>query len=164
MILVNVGRSAVGAVTDSQLMSAAHAYWKVSEASIRGYGDYLAAVRDNVIVGVWQILGHAHPDEGGGKVAFKLAPAPERADLVGQEVPTPWVRGSANPVKLWDHQPDADESPEKQSATVAGWHITALPDGRLQVTSPQGAGPVYLESLDGSPTGGTAILRTSANH
>ena len=55
MILVNVSRSAVSAVTDAQLAESARGYWKVSEETIRNYGDHLAAVRDNVIVGIWRI-------------------------------------------------------------------------------------------------------------
>ncbi|MGF0131316.1 hypothetical protein ACQREA_15405 [Dietzia cinnamea] len=165
MILVNVSRSAVGAVTEQQLMEAASKYWKVAEESIRGYGDYLAAVRDNTIVGVWRVLGHSRPDDSGGKVVFELGAAPERADLIGQEVPNPWVRGAANPIKLWDYQPEAVPSDDTQSAMVCGWHIEALPGGRLQVRSPNGNGPLYLESLTSEPAGGVAILRTlSENH
>lgn len=161
MILVNVSRSAVAAVTEPQLMEAASAYWKVSEETIRGYGDHLAAVRDNRIVGVWRILGHSRSDEAGGKVAFELAAAPERADLIGQQVPTPWVRGAANPVKLWDYQPDINPNHEAQFAVVNGWQIEALPDGRLQVRSPLNAGPLCIEALIGEPTGGVAVLRVT---
>lgn len=161
MILVNVSRSAVGAVTEAQLAESSRAHWKVSEESIRGYGDHLAAVRDNIIVGVWRIVGHSRPDEGGGKVEFDLAPAPERAELVGQNVPTPWVRGAANPVKFWDYRPDINPANDEQSAVVAGWDIVALPDGGLQVRSPLDAGPLHLEALIGEPTGGVAILRVN---
>ena len=160
MILVNVSRSAVSAATEAQLMEASRAYWKVSEESIRGYGDYLAAVRENIIVGVWRIDGHSRPDEGGGKAAFDLAPAPERSELIGQVVPTPWVRGAANPVKYWDYRPDTDPSQGHQSAVVAGWEVVALPEGGLRVRSPLDAGPLHLEALIGEPTGGVAILRT----
>lgn len=166
MILVNVSRSAVGAVTEPQLMEAASKYWKVAEESIRGYGDYLAAVRDNIIVGIWRIHGHYRSDEAGGKVVFELGAAPEHADLIGQEVPNPWVRGAANPVKLWDYQPEAGPGDDSESAMVCGWEIEALPGGRLQVRSPLGGGLLSLEALIGEPTGGVAILRTtpSENH
>jgi len=160
MILVNVSRSAVGAVTEAQLAESSRAHWKVSEESIRGYGDHLAAVRDNVIVGVWRIVGHSRPDEGGGKVAFDLAPAPERSELVGQEVPTPWVRGAANPVKFWDYRPDTDPSLDNQAVVVAGWHIAPHPYGGLEVRSPEGAGPLHVAALIGEPTGGVAVLQT----
>jgi len=158
MILVNVSRSAVSAVTDAQLAESARGYWKVSEETIRNYGDHLAAVRDNVIVGIWRIVGHSRPDEAGGKVAFDLEPAPERSDLVGHSVPTPWVRGAANPVKRWRYQPATEPSPETAAAVVGGWHVEALTDGRLMVRSP---GPAHLESLVNDTSSGVAILRTA---
>lgn len=159
MIVVNVNKSSVGAVSDADFREAAAGDWRISDSTVRGHGDYLAAARDNIICGVWRIVDHLRTDEG--RVRFTLAPEPHAAiQLVGEAVPVPWVRGSANPVKTWDWQPSPDASLSESSVTLNGWTLWLREDGAAQLTSPEGSGVLTLEALIGEPGHGQAVFRT----
>lgn len=159
MILVNINQSGADAVTDTQFREAAEGQWKISDQTMRIHGDYVAAVRQNTIRGVWRVVDHRRDSET-EKVGFTLAPAPEAASLIGENVPTPWVRGAANPVKTWDWRPDRGVNRSATSVELKGWTLTLLEDGAVQLVSPPDSGLLVLETLTGEVGSGVAVLRS----
>lgn len=167
MILVNIKKSGRDAVTEEQLRQAAAGDWVVSDDTLRMYGDHLVAVRDNRVLGVWTIVGHTRRDDG--RARFNLAVADEPAtSLVGKLSPVQWVRGAANPVKIFDagegRQPSSSIELTTQGnpkVVLHGWTLVVYPDGRARVSPPASDKKLIVESAFPGPNGGNVTVRVT---
>lgn len=164
MIIVNVNRSAAKAATEEQIRDAAVGAWVLSEASERAYGDYLAAVRKNVVIGVWTIEGAEWDDDG--RVTFDVASAPELSDMLGQPSPVEWKQGAANPVKLVDTRTLRQEASEveltpqgNRRVQLDGWTLVVYPDGRARLQAPDTTAKLVVESAFPGPKGANITVR-----
>lgn len=168
MILVNVRRTGGVAATSDQLRSAAAGDWaNISDASLERFADYLAAVRQNVVVGVWAIDGHARIDDG--RVRFELVDCPPFQHMIGEPSPTTWKRGQANPVKLIDTATMAPEAAEveltphgNRRVTLDGWSLVVYEDGRARLQAPDRDHRLMIESAFPGPKGGNVTVRLVA--
>lgn len=108
MILVNLRQSTTPASTAIEIRDAAASAWaNVSDSAMDQYGDYVLAVRDNVVTGVFSLRNWERLDDG--RVEFTLDAAPAELDgLVGGDSPLRWKRGQANPV-MYLETPDRME-------------------------------------------------------
>lgn len=164
MILVNINKSGASAATDEQLRDAAAGAWVIAAASVSTYGDYLAAVRKNLVVGVWTITGSWLEEDG--RVSFELAAAPEMTHLIGEPSPVPWKQGAANPVKLVDtatYLPpsvEVEESPRgNRVVRLDGWSMTIYRDGRARLSAPDVDAKLVVESAFPGPRGANVTVR-----
>lgn len=167
MIVVNINRSGAKAVTPEQIAEVSRGYWVLSEGSIKEYGDVLVAVRKNVVVGAWNIMGHGRAGNGvdEGKAVFTLGPSPDFEYLIGQESPAVWTPGQANPVKLIETA-TMQQKASKVELTKAGnprvqlegWSMVVYPDGRARI-SPPGGVKVVVESAFPGPEGANVTVR-----
>lgn len=166
MILVNVKKSGRNAATDMQLREAAAGNWVLADDTIKLYGDTLAAVRGNLVVGHWEIVGHyrvtAGQDEG--RVCFELGEADP--SLVGEPSPVQWVRGAANPVKIFDSEEGRQASSQieltaqgNSRVSLLGWSLIVYPDGRARVSPPADGGKLVVESAFPGPSGANVTVR-----
>ena len=163
MIGVNVSRSAAHLDTEEQLRWAAASSWVISDSSLNAHGDYLIAVRKNVVAGAWGIGSWDRNQDG--KVTFKLGPAPELADMVGQASPVEWKQGQANPVKIIHTRTLLPESSEVEITSegnrrvqLDGWSLVVYTDGRARLQAPGGDRRLIVESaFPGPPTGSVTV-------
>lgn len=163
VIIVNVNKSAARAVTDKDIREAAEGAWLLSEASERRYGDYLVAVRKNVVIGVWKIEGSQWDEDG--RVTFDVGPAPDLADMVGQPSPVEWKQGAANPVKLVDtrtlrqESSDVEVTPQgNRRVQLDGWTLVVYPEGRARVQAPETKLRLVVESAFPGPQGANVTV------
>lgn len=165
MILVNVRQTAPPGATPEEVQEAATGDWaNISESSLASFGDYLAAVRQNVVLGVWPIEGHRRmPD---GRVRFELGNLGAHADLVGQASPATWVKGAANPVKFIDTETMLPEVAEvemtpkgNRRVELDGWLLIVYTDGRARLQAPDGESKLIVESAFPGPKNGNVTVR-----
>lgn len=163
MIIVNVNKSAAKAVTEEEIRWAAEGAWLLSEASERLYGDYLVAVRKNVVIGAWKIDGSEW--DADGRASFNVLPAPELADMVGQPSPVEWKQGAANPVKLVDtrtlrqESSDVEMTPQgNRRVQLDGWTLVVYPEGRARVQAPDRQMRLVVESAFPGPQGANVTV------
>lgn len=168
MIIVNVNRSAAKAATEEQVRDAAIGAWLMSEASELAYGDYLTAVRKNVVIGVWKIEGSSWDKDG--RVTFDVAPAPDLSDMLGQPSPVEWKQGAANPIKLVDTRTLRQEATEveltpqgNRRVQLDGWTLVVYPEGRARLQAPDVGKKVIVESAFPGPKGGNVTVRLMAD-
>ncbi len=164
MIIVNVNRSGARAVTDEQVREAAVGAWVLSEASEQLFGDYLLAVRKNIVIGAWAIEGSSRDHEG--KVTFEVSAAPELNDMVGQASPVEWKQGQANPVKLVETKTLRQEASEveltpqgNRRVQLDGWSLIVYADGRARLQCPDSDRKLIVESAFPGPKGGNVTVR-----
>lgn len=164
VIIVNINRSGARAKTQEEIRAAAIGYWVVSATSAEAYGDYLVAVRKNVVVGVWSIL-NIRRDEG-GKVIFDVGTAPDLEDMIGEASPVEWRQGQANPVKLVDTRTLRPESSEvevtpqgNRRVQLDGWTLVVYPDGKARIQAPDTGQKLIVEAAFPGPKGCNVIVR-----
>jgi hypothetical protein len=164
MIIVNVNRSGARAVSDEQVREAAVGAWVLSETSEQLFGDYLLAVRKNIVVGAWAIEDSTRDVEG--KVTFEVSAAPEVNDMVGQASPVEWKQGQANPVKLVDTRTLRQEASEveltpqgNRRVQLDGWSLIVYADGRARLQSPDTDRKLIVESAFPGPKGANVTVR-----
>lgn len=162
MILVNISRSAATAVTAEQIREAAVRAWRVKEDSLNRYGDYLVAVRNNVVIGVWRIERWTK-EEDTGRFAFHVSETDD-ASLIGQPSPVPWVTGQGNPVKYVDTaeafgRVEIENAPDgTRRAGVEGWTLSVHPDNSATLTAPAAiGGRLIVESANPGPGGSVTV-------
>lgn len=153
MILVNISRSGIAAVTPQQIRDAAVRAWKVKEESLNRFGDLLVAVRSNVVVGVWKIDGWIR--EESGRYAFQVSDTQDQS-MIGGPSPVPWITGQANPVKYVDTTTATDQADVEttadghRSVKLEGWTLVVLGGGRAQLHGPtEPAGQLIVENAGG---------------
>jgi len=164
VIIVNVNKSGARAVTDEQVREAAVGAWVLSDSSEQMFGDYLVAVRKNIVIGAWTIEGSSRDDEG--KVVFEVGVAPDLGDMIGQPSPVEWRQGQANPVKLVDTKTLRQEASEveltpqgNRRVSLDGWSLVVYPDGRARLQSPDVERKLIVESAFPGPKGGNVTVR-----
>lgn len=163
MIIVNVNRSGARATSDEQVREAALGVWVLSEASEQLFGDYLVAVRRNIVVGAWAITGSSREE---GKVTFEVSAAPELNDMVGQTSPVEWKQGQANPVKLVETKTLRQEASKveltpqgNRRVQLDGWTLVVYPDSRARLQAPDTERKIVVESAFPGPKGGNVTVR-----
>ena len=164
MIIVNINRSGARAVTEEQIRDAAVAAWVISQSSVESFGDYLVAVRKNIVTGVWSIQDSSRDAEG--KVWFQVGTAPELADMIGGSSPVEWKQGQANPIKLVETRTLRQEASEveltpqgNRRVQLDGWSLIVYPDGRARLQSPDTDKKLIIESAFPGPKGGNVTVR-----
>ncbi len=165
MIFVNVRKSVPPGASPEDLREGASGDWaNISESSLETFADHLAAVRQNVVLGVWPIEGHRRlPD---GRVRFELGDSDAHKDLVGQPSPAVWVRGAANPVKFLETETMLPESAEVETTPqgnrrvgLDGWSLIVYDDGRARLQAPDSDLKLFVESAFPDPKGGNVTVR-----
>lgn len=168
MILVNVRQSVPPGASAEELREGAAGDWaNISEDSLESFGDCLAAVRQNVVLGIWPIEGHRRVP--GNRVRFELGEPDAHQDLVGQRSPAEWRQGAANPVKFLDSDSLRPESAEvemtpqgNRRVALDGWSLVVYSDGRARVQAPDTELKLIVESAYPGPKGGNVTVRLAA--
>lgn len=165
MILVNVRKSVAPGASPQDLREGASGDWaNISDASLETFADYLAAVRQNIVLGVWPIEGHRRAPDG--RVTFELGDPDAHQDLVGARSPAVWVPGAANPVKFLKTDTMLPESAEvemtaqgNRRVALDGWSLIVYDDGRARVQAPDSDAKLIVESAFPGPKGGNVTVR-----
>lgn len=95
-----------GNTSDGPLMSRTSRWWECSDQRLAEHGDYALAVSENVIVGVFRIMGWSRDHANDDKAVLNLEELPELHALRA------WVSRVPHP----DWKPD-DESPFRYLST-----------------------------------------------
>jgi hypothetical protein len=160
MIALNITTSLRGDLDDraQDVQACAEKWWVISDATLNGYADQVLAVADNVIVGVFDVLGWDRDQASSNKVVFDLKSSSEWQWVIGQDSPVTWTKGQANPVrKLGTVHVTAlrTNQPIHQDAGQ-GWSLDVAPDGTSATV--RGPGQLVVTSLNG----GQATVATAA--
>lgn len=124
MIIVNVNKTSPGYVPRESAASE----WLIAEWRLKRYGDYLVAVKHNVVVGVYKIDGWTRVAGPKSGVVFELA----ETDLapggvaVGDPSPDPWLAGQRWPVKYLATEAWVARTAERQAVSLADVLVPGL--------------------------------------
>lgn len=135
MIIVNVNKTSAGHVVRESASSS----WLIAEWRLRRFGDYLAAVRANTVVGVYRIDGHTRTGGAKGPVTFELTEVESAAGVkAGDPSPEPWLAGQRWPVKYLstealEARAEAGRALSVQDVLVPGLTITLEGSGLVRV-------------------------------
>ncbi|WP_411146840.1 hypothetical protein [Streptomyces sp. x-80] len=119
-------------------------WYKVSDAKIEKYGDVVAGIHDNTVVGVYDVTGWTRDaDEW---VTFTGTPSAAWAHLIGTPNPgKPWgVRGMARPIQYLDTSVlingtvAAEDDGTARRAVIDGFALVVDNDGSAVLSVPAG--------------------------